>query len=309
MSSKLSRKSLGRVPAVGRPTKSSLPALTSPAERLFDGLYVVYQPIVDIARRRVFAYEALVRNPSFPSPMVLFETALGAGRCGELGREIRQLAINGASGWPLFLNVHPQEFGEPWIVRPDDALFAHDADVFLEITESVPLTHFQLVTPILRELRGRSVRLVVDDLGAGYSNLRYISDLEPEVVKLDRGLIAGLHNDRRQRTLVGGIVRLCADLGAKVVAEGIEEVDELACVMDCGVQLVQGYLIAKPATDLPGISDAAQMIMMMRSEPPPPATKVSKAAPVELARLRKSSPTVQTRRPSRSSLRPPKTER
>ncbi len=301
---------MGRIPTGARNSRSSIPALAlppSPAERLLEGLYVVFQPIVDVMRRKVFAYEALVRSPSFPSPMVLFDTALGAGRCGELGREIRKLAVANASGWPLFLNVHPHEFGEPWIVRPDDPLFMHDHDVFLEITESVPLSHFQLVTPILRELRGRGVRLVVDDLGAGYSNLRYISDLEPEVVKLDRGLIAGLHKDKRQRTLVGGIVRLCADLGARVVAEGIEEPDELACVMDCGVQLAQGYLIAKPASDLPGISDAAATVMMMRSDYPPPSK--SRAAPTEIGRIRKNSPSQQTRRVPRASVRPPKTER
>jgi len=304
---KATRKSLARIPTIARPSRSTLNA-TSPADRLFEGLYVVFQPIVDVARRRVFAYEALVRSPLFPSPMVLFETAVVAGRCGELGREIRKLAVAAASGWPLFLNVHPQEFGEPWIVRPDDPLFSHDVDVFLEITESVPLSHFQLVTPILRELRGRAVRLVVDDLGAGYSNLRYISDLEPEVVKLDRGLIAGLHRDKRQRTLVAGLVRLCADLGARVVAEGIEEADELACCVDCGVQLVQGYLIGKPAVDLLGISEVAATVMMMRSELPP-SSRPARASSVEIARLRKVSPTSPTRRAPRSSVRPPKNDR
>lgn len=315
---KATRKSIGRIPAAARNSKSSIPAIVPPgaslAERLFEGLYVVFQPIVDVGRRKVFAYEALVRSPSFPSPMVLFETALGSGRCGELGREIRKLAVANAGTWPLFLNVHPQEFGEAWIIRPDDPLYTHDGDVFLEITESVPLSHFQLVTPILRELRSRAVRLVVDDLGAGYSNLRYISDLEPEVVKLDRGLIAGLHKDKRQRTLVGGLVRLCADLGARVVAEGIEEPDELASVMDCGVQLAQGYLIAKPQTELPGISEAAATVLMMRSDLPP-STKASRAGATEIGRMRKGSPTqpnlpaVHPRRGPRSSVRPPKSDR
>lgn len=298
---KVTRKSISRIPAATRASRVSIPALVSPAERIFEGLYVVFQPIVDIARRRVFAYEALVRSPVFPSPTLLFETAVAAGRCGELGREIRKLAVANASGWPLFLNVHPQEFGEPWIVRPDDPLFTHDVDVFLEITESVPLSHFQLVTPILRELRGRAVRLVVDDLGAGYSNLRYICDLEPEVVKLDRGLIAGLHNDKRLRTLVGSLVRLCADLGARVVAEGIEEPEELECVMDCGVQLAQGYLLARPATDLLGISEAAATVLMSHAGVPP-STRSSRAGSVDLGRTRKPSPSVQIGRATRPRL-------
>jgi EAL domain-containing protein (putative c-di-GMP-specific phosphodiesterase class I) len=302
---KPTRKSIARVPTGARSSKHPPPA--PPAERLLEGLYVVFQPIVDVTRRRVFAFEALVRNPSFPSPPVLFETALGCGRCGELGREIRRLAVAAASGWPLFLNVHPQEFGEGWIVRPDDPIFLHDSDVYLEITESVPLSHFSLVTPIIRELRAKGARLVVDDLGAGYSNLRYIADLEPEVVKLDRGLIAGCHKDKRQRTLITSLVRLCDDLGARVVAEGIELADELVAIIDTGVQFAQGYLIAKPGVDMPLCSPESMAILELRSDAPPVTARGARGsngqnlpAPVELGRMRRGTPPVPTRRSSRS---------
>lgn len=298
---KPTRKSIARLPT-GRASRQAL--LSQADEKLLEGLYVVFQPIVDIHRRRVFAYEALVRSPSFPSPPVLFEHALGCGRCGELGREIRKLAVAGASGWPLFLNVHPQEFGESWIVRPDDPLFAHDADVYLEVTESVPLSHFSLVTPIMRELRAKGIRAVVDDLGAGYSNLRYIADLEPEVVKLDRGLIEGCHKDRRQRILITSIVRMCADLGARVVAEGIELVDELVALVDTGVQFAQGYLIARPGVDLPEPSPESIAVLALRSEAPPTSSRARiPLPPVEVARIRKNSPALPTRR---RSARPPK---
>jgi EAL domain-containing protein (putative c-di-GMP-specific phosphodiesterase class I) len=284
---------------VARPSKLQPSELGG--ERLTNGLYVVFQPIVDVTRRKVFAYEALVRNPSFPSPPVLFETAVGAGRCGELGREIRRHAIAGASGFPLFLNVHPQEFGEQWIVRPDDPLFLHDDDVFLEITESVPLSHFALVTPIIRELRAKGAKLVVDDLGAGYSNLRYIADLEPHVVKLDRGLVAGCHKDKRQRTLVGSLVRLCDDLGATVVAEGIELAEELVALMDTGVQYAQGYFIAKPSAELPRPSDASLDVLTSGSAAPPPRSR--RPPPLDVGRLRRNTPPAGTRR---RSVRPPK---
>lgn len=285
---KPTRNSQSRIPTVARPPTDGL---RPPSERLFEGLYVVFQPIVDVTRSRVFAFEALVRNPSFPSPPALFEAALAAGRCGELGREIRRKAVAAASGWPLFLNVHPQEFGEQWIVRPDDPLFLHDADVYLEVTESVPLSHYALVTPIVRELRSKGAKLVVDDLGAGYSNLRYIADLEPEVVKLDRGLIAGCHKDKRQRTLIKAIVRMCDDLGARVVAEGIELADELVALIDTGVQYAQGYLIAKPGVDLPEMSPESLAVLAMRTsdrEPP----KSQRNPPVEVGRVRRNSPAV-----------------
>ncbi len=220
-------------------------------------LSVVFQPIVNLKTGEVFANEALVRcaSPDFASPPVLFDRALSGGCVGRLGRMIREIAVPLSSGKPIFLNVHPQELNESWLVQPNDPIFAHDHDVFLEITESVPLTHFDLCLNILREVRNRGgVHLVVDDLGAGYSNLKSIADLEPSVVKLDRGLIAGLDRHRRQRQLVTSVVRLCTDLDALVVAEGIETVDEYAAVLDSGAQLGQGYLFARPGYPMPDVS-------------------------------------------------------
>ena len=104
-----------------------------------------------------------------------------------------------------------------------------------EITESVPLTHFDLCRSVLSEVRARGgVHLVVDDLGAGYSNLKRIADLEPKVVKLDRELIVDMHLSRRQCQLIAGVVKLCVDLGAVVVAEGIECADEYSALLDTG---------------------------------------------------------------------------
>lgn len=215
---------------------------------------VVYQPIVDLHDRSIFAFEALARSDSedFSSPPEMFDAAVAQRRVGELGRRIRELAVGGCDA-PLFLNIHPSELSEHWLVQPDDPIFGHDHRVFLEITESVPLSHFELVNHVLREIRGKGVHLVVDDLGAGYSNLKYIADLSPEVVKLDRGLVAGLGNDSRMRTLVASIVRLCTELGAEVVAEGIETAEEALAVSDAGVRYGQGYFFARPNHPPPAV--------------------------------------------------------
>ena len=131
------------------------------------------------------------------------------------------MAVESCPNHALFINIHPQELDEGWLVQPDDPIFAHYHPVFLEITESVPLSHFSLCHSMLREIRSKGVHLAIDDLGAGYSNLKYIADLNPEIVKLDRGLIAGLHEDKRRQKLVSHMVALCENLGAKVVAEGV----------------------------------------------------------------------------------------
>ncbi len=222
-----------------------------------DALTVVFQPLLELGSRRIFAYEALVRTfgTQFKDPPSLFRAAIQEGRVGELGRAIRKRAIDGCPDFPLFLNVHPSEFDDGWLVRPDDPLFQHEHDVFLEITESVPLSHFALCNSVLKEVRGKGINLAVDDLGAGYSNLKYIADLAPEVVKLDRELVTNLAGERRLQKLVSSIVRLCDDLGARVVAEGIETNDELSAVRDTGAQFGQGYFIARPRFPPPPLTD------------------------------------------------------
>ncbi|MFT3694941.1 MAG: EAL domain-containing protein [Kofleriaceae bacterium] len=215
----------------------------------------VYQPVVNLRTQEVFAYEALARpkSPDFDGPLSLFAAAVEHNCTGELGRMLREMAIEDVPDQRLFVNIHPAELNEKWLVQPNDPIFQHSQDLYLEITESIPLSHFHLCQSILSEVRDRGVHLVVDDLGAGYSNLKYIADLHPRVVKLDRGLVAGLKIGSRLFKLVSSIVVLCRDLGAMVVAEGIETVDELQAVIAAGAHFGQGYLLARPAFPLPEV--------------------------------------------------------
>jgi EAL domain-containing protein (putative c-di-GMP-specific phosphodiesterase class I) len=236
----------------GRDSYFAFQRLVSPND-----LSVVFQPIVNMEDGKLFAYEALVRCGlvELQNPMILFERAVQVGCAGRLGRMIREIAVPLSAGKPVFLNVHPQELHEAWIVRPDDPVFSHDHIVYLEVTESMPLTHHELCMNVLGDLRSRAnVELVVDDLGAGYSNLKRILDLEPKIVKLDRGLIVNLDKSARQRRLVSGVVRLCNDLGASVVAEGIETDDEFNALRDTGAHYGQGYLFARPAFPMPNVT-------------------------------------------------------
>ncbi len=215
---------------------------------------VVFQPIVELRTHQIFAYEALTRCkwPEYSNPTELFVAASREKACGRLGRLIRDVTFERGAGVPLFVNVHPDELTERWLVRPDDPLYLHDHHVFVEITESAAFTHYDLCRSVLREVSARgNVFLAVDDLGAGHSNLKRILDLEPHVVKLDRALITGLDKSRRQQILVRHVVALCTELEAKVVAEGIETVGELAAIADTGVEYGQGYIFARPGFPMP----------------------------------------------------------
>jgi EAL domain-containing protein (putative c-di-GMP-specific phosphodiesterase class I) len=213
-----------------------------------DDLSTVFQPVVRLDDGGLFGYEALVRCPRVSlSPHGLFAQAAASHSAGRLGRMIREIAVALCSGTPLFVNLHPSELEEGWLVRPDDPIFAHDDDIYLEISESVPVTHSDLCESVLAAACARTgVYLVVDDFGAGYSNLQLISDLAPKLVKLDRKLVENLHRNARKHKLVSSVVRLCGELGAGVVAEGIETPDELSAVRDAGAQYGQGYLLGRP---------------------------------------------------------------
>ena len=214
-----------------------------------EDLSCVYQPIVDLQTGRAFAFEVLARCrvPGLTNPEILFKRAAAERFCGLLGRTLRAVGSAGCRGIPLFLNVHPREFADGLLVRANDPIFSHGHDVFLEITESMPIDAFTFSGSVLREVRSKGVRLVVDDLGAGFSNLRYIADLEPEMVKVDRALIEPLPTQERVRRLFGWLVRMCEDMGAAVVAEGIETDAEFEILRQFGCRYGQGYLLGRPS--------------------------------------------------------------
>jgi EAL domain-containing protein (putative c-di-GMP-specific phosphodiesterase class I) len=267
---------------------------------------VVFQPIVDMQTGATFAHEALVRcrRPEYAAPPVLFQHAVEENACGRLGRLIREVAFATCGDVPLFVNVHPDELSSRWLVRPDDPLCFHAVPVFLEITESAAFTHFELCRSVLRELcRRTGALLVVDDFGAGHSNLERVVDLEPSIVKLDLALIRGIQGHARKRAVVRHVVNLCKELGARVVAEGIEAIDELSCLRDLGVDYAQGYLLARPSAPPPNVAwplasaAAGRPRVIARLAPPAPP-----ALPVAVVRAPSPS-----RRPSRPKpSRPPR---
>ncbi|HEY4107242.1 MAG TPA: EAL domain-containing protein [Polyangiaceae bacterium] len=306
----------------GEPGKAGAPggvrAITS------DDINMVFQPIVDVATGVPFAHEALVRCklPQYASTPLLFAAAESEKACGHLGRIIRQQTFERCPDQALFVNVHPEELSQRWLVRPDDPLYFHEREVYLEITESAAFTHYDLCMNVLKDVCSRaSVHLVVDDYGAGHSNLARILDLNPKIVKLDGALVRGIDKDVRRQIIVRHMVRLCRDLGARVVAECVETVEELQAVADTGVDFVQGYVIARPAFPLPEINfplarRAPAGAPGQRPRPPPkpaakaavwsPAQPASRVVPLSLSKPPASTTAKQpSKRPSKRPTKRP----
>lgn len=240
------------------PPKShrSLPPLGSVRSLRPEDLGIAFQPIVYLKHGGLFAVEALARprRPEFPNPGVLFDAAVRESATGRLGRMIREVTFASCPSIPIFVNIHPSELASRWLVRPDDPLSFHDSAVYLEITEAAAFEYFDLCMNVLKEVCTRTGSfLVIDDLGAGHSNLKRVLDLEPRIVKLDIALVKGIDKSRRHQTLVRHLVKLFAELGAKVVGEGIETLDELKALRDTGADFGQGFLLARPGNPVPPV--------------------------------------------------------
>ncbi len=228
------------------------PARAASFDRAIGSLWMAYQPIVSLATRGPFAYEALVRShePGFGSAGAIIEHAESHRRMPELGRAVRELCADAAASLPkgtsLFVNVHAQDLFDPDMYSSRSPLSCYASRVVLEITERGALDEVSDVGDRIHRLRDLGYRVAIDDLGAGYAGLSSIAMLEPDFVKLDMSLTRDLASSPLRRRLVSSMVEACRDCGIRLVAEGVENEAELRALRDLGCDLLQGYHFARP---------------------------------------------------------------
>ena len=223
-----------------------------------DLLNTLFQPIVSLSCRRIHGYEALTRGPSnspLHAPLALFAVARNAARLSELEMVCRARACSRFSSQALpgrlYLNVSPESLVEPSHQSGRTLQMHQDcgietARVVIELTEQTPIEDFDLLDRALQHYRRMGFSIALDDLGAGYSSLRLWSELRPDIVKIDRHFIDGIHLDPLKREFVGSILQMARAARAQVIAEGVELVEELQLLAQMGVDLVQGYLLGRP---------------------------------------------------------------
>jgi EAL domain-containing protein (putative c-di-GMP-specific phosphodiesterase class I) len=228
------------------------------------------QPIVEVQTGHVVAYEALVRAR-------LGEELIGAGPLlkaaaahdqmrafDALARTtaIRQLYGKLSPSQSLFINFAPGVVYNPDICLQTTfqacrEVGADFSRLVFEVTEGEDFPDMRLLKSILERYRQEGARVALDDLGSGRTSLSYLAELKPDIVKLDRTLIQGLHPSKPAFRLVRSLVEYAHDLGIQVVAECVEQLEELIAVRETGVDLVQGYYLGGPAEVLNGISPVA----------------------------------------------------
>ena len=207
-----------------------------------DALTAVFQPLLDLRSGAVSGYEALARfaTADVRPPNAWFAQA---HRCG-LGYELEAKALAAALNAPdrpegtyLALNLSPSALASEQVQA---VLPACLDGLVIEITEHELLTDEPGFMTALDDVRARGGRIAVDDAGAGYAGLKHVMRVAPDLIKLDRSLVTGVHADAARAALVSSFVRFAHDSDATVCAEGIETLDELVCLADLDVTYGQG---------------------------------------------------------------------
>ncbi len=224
---------------------------------------MAFQPIVDVAQRVVYGYEALVRGVDGAGAPAVLARVTPANRYG-FDQACRVKAIEWAARLALpgrlSINFLPNAVYRPeTCIRATleaSARFGFPTErLIFEANESEHLTDFAHLVGIFEAYRRQGFLTALDDFGAGYAGLTRLAEFQPDLLKLDIGLIRGIDTDHVRAALVRGIMAFSQELGLSVVAEGVETVGELAALRAAGVTLFQGYLLARPAFEtLPPIN-------------------------------------------------------
>ncbi|NKB97256.1 MAG: EAL domain-containing protein [Pseudomonadales bacterium] len=225
-----------------------------------DELELNYQPIIDLSTGKIYGAEALLRWHSaelgFVSPAEFIPIAESCGMIVEVGAWVvsdvqRQLAVwQNMADWPelrISLNVSARQF-----TREEDADRLLDAltncvpdQITIELTESALVTDDPGASRFLQGLKQQGMRIALDDFGTGYSSIGYLRDFDFDVLKIDKSFIDGLDNVK-DYGLVASIVAMGRILGLKIVAEGVEDEDQVKHLQQIGCDYIQGYFYSKP---------------------------------------------------------------
>ncbi len=218
----------------------------------------VYEPIVDVASRTVFGYEALARGPAgtpFHSPLAMFSEAEEQDLLFELDCLCRKSGLEGATELPdgvrLFLNVRPTTIHDPnfkpdAIIRTLEKTSLRPSDVVFEISEQESIQSFEVFRDIRDEYKSLGFQFALDDTGAGYASLQALIELEPDFIKVDRALVTGLDTDPAKQTLLRALQSVASSIGAKIIGEGLDTLEELEMLGELEIPFGQGWLFGKP---------------------------------------------------------------
>lgn len=239
--------------------------------RIFEdgSLDPVFQPILQIDNSQIFGFEGLTRGPAtslLHLPAQLFAAGNRAGLLIELEmlccrKVVRQFARLDTRG-SLFLNVSPQTV--LWVREDVERIsnFIVDcgmqlAQTVIELTEHQNITDHSTFRQALKLFRSAGFRVAIDDLGEGFSSLRLWSELRPDFVKIDIHFVQGISRDPLKHQFLKSLQQIAQRCETKLVAEGVEDIDDFRVLRDLGISYAQGYLIERPSKEPSAIANPA----------------------------------------------------
>jgi diguanylate cyclase len=245
-----------------------------------EGQFVLYfQPLVNLRQRRITGFETLLRwnhpKRGVLTPGSFLQEAVRLGVLDELEDQILKQALGQLAEWQnnlslppisVSINLSAQRFQQPDLAEKLADLCAtmnvDPADLHVEITESAAMHNFEAGLNTIAHLRELGCKVCLDDFGTGYSSLAHLRRLQVDYVKLDRSFISNLERDPRERDLTRAIVDLIHSLGMTVLAEGVETRQQLGYMIQCRVDVVQGFLmgVPRPIEDYLNALDRPQLI-------------------------------------------------
>ncbi|ACE92847.1 MULTISPECIES: putative bifunctional diguanylate cyclase/phosphodiesterase [Rhizobium] len=220
-------------------------------------LTLAYQPLVDAATQALTGVEALVRwnRPGHGpvSPEVFIPIAETSGLIESLGLFVLRKACETAKQWPelnVSVNVSPGQFRNPaftdyvrYVLKQTEI---EASRITLEITEGYMIQNPQRTRQSIERLKGLGVKVALDDFGSGFSSIGYLRQFGFDRIKIDRSLVMGVNEDKRQREMLQATVALARSLDIPVTAEGIETEGQAVAMRLFGCDCLQGYLFGKP---------------------------------------------------------------
>jgi diguanylate cyclase (GGDEF)-like protein/PAS domain S-box-containing protein len=226
-----------------------------------DEFVLHYQPIVSLSEGALLGIEALVRwqhkSRGLIPPVEFIPLAEESGLIVPLGRWVLREACRQANAWPitdpeisLSVNVSPKQFQHPGLVEDvANALWDSNVDpsiLTIEITESVLIHDTDVAIEKLGRLKDFGVRIAVDDFGTGYSSLGYLKRFPIDILKIDKSFIDGVGNSSEEAAIAHAIIKLGGSLGLEVVAEGIEEPEQVDALQSLRCERGKGFFFSKP---------------------------------------------------------------
>jgi sensor c-di-GMP phosphodiesterase-like protein len=251
-----------------------------------------YQPIVDIRSGQLRGAEVLARwkkpDGSLVLPGAFIPLAESSGLiramtrdlmrrvCAEAGAEIgRRPALK------ISFNFAGQLFSDDSIVKEVRAIFSNSpiklSQVVLEVTERDPIENFTATRQTIAALQGLGLRIAIDDVGTGHSGLSYLLKLGVDIIKIDKMFVDAIGTDRNSTTIIETLIDLAHNMRMDVVAEGVENFEQVIHLRDLGIRSAQGYVFAPP---LPG---SAFLQLIEAIDPIAAADERDAAAPTLLA--------------------------